>query len=81
MLLVVVAVVTLAARVASVCALALLPEVVTAAVHFSAIVLLGFGALACLAAPASAVGPLALAVAAGLGMGSYDARYHGVDDV
>lgn len=77
--LVVVAFVTVLARVVAVLALAVLPEVVTAAVHFAAIVLLGFGAVACLVSPASVVGPLALAVAAGLGLGSYDARYHGVE--
>lgn len=78
MLLVVAAFVAVLSRLVAVLALAVLPEVVTVAVHFGAIVLLGFGAVACLAQPASVVGPLALAVAAGLGIGSYDARYHGV---
>jgi hypothetical protein len=67
------------ARLVAVLALEILPEAVTAAVHLGAIVLLGIGALLCLAAPASTLGPLALAVAAGLGLGSYDARYHGVE--
>ena len=67
------------ARLVAVLALEILPERVTAAVHFSALALMAVGAIACLAAPASTLGPLALSVAAGLGLGSYDARYHGVE--